>query len=61
MTHRAPFAIEVRDAYLRSGSTGEPVTLTVRSPVTGRYHPMSCTGPGTTHCTGGDDAVVVLY
>lgn len=54
------FAVAVRDAYLAEKPTGD-VSLEVRSPVTKKSYTMSCSGQEITRCTGGNDAVVVLY
>lgn len=54
------FALAVRDAYVAGGSNG-PATLRVTSPVTNKAYTMSCSGEAVTRCTGGNNAVVVLY
>lgn len=54
------FAVAVREAYLAEKPEGD-VTLEVRSPVTEESYGMSCSGQAVTRCTGGNDAVVVLY
>lgn len=54
------FAVAVREAYLAEKPTGD-VDLEVRSPVTKKSYSMSCSGQSVTRCTGGNDAVVVLY
>lgn len=54
------FAIAVRDAYIAAGPDGA-ASLEVRSPVTSRSYSMSCSGDSVTRCTGGNNAVVVLY
>ena len=54
------FAVAVREAYLAESSSGS-VSLEVRSPVTKKDYTMSCSGQVVTRCTGGNDAVVVLY
>lgn len=54
------FAVAVRDAYLAERPTGN-VQLEVRSPVTEESYTMSCSGDSVTRCTGGNNAVVVLY
>lgn len=55
------FAGAVRDAYLQEKPKGGKASLEVRSPVTKKSYSMSCTGAAVTRCTGGNDAVVVLY
>ena len=56
------FAVAVRDAYVaKDADTKKKVTLRVTSPVTDKAYTMSCTGEGVTRCTGGTNAVVVLY
>lgn len=54
------FAVAVRDAYVAGGSNGS-ATLRVTSPVTNKAYTMSCSGEAVTRCTGGNNAVVVLY
>lgn len=54
------FAVAVRDAYVAEKPKGK-VSLEVRSPVTNKSYTMSCSGQSVTRCTGGNDAVVVLY
>lgn len=55
------FAGAVRDAYLAEDPTSGSTKLEVRSPVTKKNYTMTCTGSTVTRCTGGNDAVVVLY
>lgn len=54
------FALAVRDAYVAGGSSGS-ANLRVTSPVTNKAYTMSCSGEAVTRCTGGNNAVVVLY
>lgn len=54
------FAVAVRDAYIAAGPKGD-TRLEVRSPVTNTSYTMSCSGQAVTRCTGGNNAVVVLY
>lgn len=54
------FAVAVREAYIAADPDGD-VSLEVRSPVTNRSYSMSCSGESVTRCTGGNNAVVVLY
>lgn len=54
------FAVAVRDAYVAQNTEGA-ASLEVRSPVTDESYSMSCSGQGVTRCTGGNNAVVVLY
>lgn len=55
------FATAVRDAYLAADPKNGKATLRVTSPVTDKAYTMTCSGEGVTRCTGGNDAVVVLY
>jgi hypothetical protein len=55
------FAINVRHAYLSSGSNRTAVILEVYSPMTGLRYMMSCTGDQPVVCSGGNQAVVYLY
>ncbi|WP_433955410.1 hypothetical protein [Janibacter indicus] len=55
------FATAVRDAYLAADPENGKATLRVTSPVTDKAYTMTCSGEGVTRCTGGNDAVVVLY
>lgn len=54
------FALAVRDAYVAGNSNGA-ASLRVTSPVTSKAYTMSCSGDSVTRCTGGNNAVVVLY
>ncbi|WP_338749460.1 hypothetical protein [Janibacter alittae] len=54
------FAVAVRDAYVAGDSNGA-ANLRVTSPVTNKAYTMSCSGAAVTTCTGGNNAVVVLY
>jgi hypothetical protein len=56
-----PFAVNVRDAYVRSGASGEAVYIDVYSPTTKTKYTMQCRGDQPVTCTGGNDAVVYLY
>lgn len=56
-----PFAESVRQAYLASGAKGQPVKVNAFSPVTSKAYDMACTGAWPTTCTGGNNAVVLLY
>jgi hypothetical protein len=53
-----PFAVNVEQAWLTSGSTG---TFSVYSPVTGLSYVMNCSGYGPVVCTGGNNALVEFY
>lgn len=55
------FASAVRDAYLAQDPQGGSASLEVRSPVTKKSYTMTCSGEAVTRCTGGNNAVVVLY
>ncbi|MGE9808336.1 hypothetical protein [Janibacter sp. G1551] len=57
------FALRVRDAYADSAAakTGGQVSVRAQSPVTGKTYTMSCSGDDVTTCTGGNDAVVLIY
>lgn len=55
------FATAVRDAYLAAAPDGGIATVRVTSPVTDKAYTMRCTGADVTRCTGGNDAVVVIY
>lgn len=55
------FATAVRDAYLADAPDGGKATVRVTSPVTDKAYTMRCTGAAVTRCTGGNDAVVVIY
>ncbi|WP_346007980.1 hypothetical protein [Janibacter terrae] len=55
------FAAVVRDAYLAEAPEDGRATLEVRSPVTDKTYTMTCSGAAVTRCTGGDNAVVILY
>ncbi|UUZ44873.1 hypothetical protein LP422_00155 [Janibacter limosus] len=55
------FASAVRDAYVAAKPKGGSASLEVRSPVTDKSYTMTCTGAAVTRCTGGNNAVVVLY
>lgn len=55
------FAGAVRDAYVAEKPKGGSARLEVRSPVTDKNYTMTCTGAAVTRCTGGNNAVVVLY
>lgn len=55
------FAGAVRDAYLGAEPKDGKASLEVRSPVTKQSYTMTCTGEAVTRCTGGNDAVVILY
>ena len=55
------FSVAVRDAYVaKTGGEGK-ARLRVTSPVTNRAYTMRCSGDDVTRCTGGNNAVVVLY
>ncbi|NMO03973.1 hypothetical protein HH308_22415 [Gordonia sp. TBRC 11910] len=57
-----PFATAVRTAYLNSGAKGQSRQVSVVSPVTGQSYLMSCSPQGSAVvCTGGNNAVVVIY
>ncbi|NMO03974.1 protein kinase [Gordonia sp. TBRC 11910] len=57
-----PFAAAVRSAYLSSGVKGEARQVTAYSPVTGMSYVMACNPQGgVVVCTGGNNAVVVIY
>lgn len=55
------FAVAVRDAYVADTGGSGNTTLRVTSPVTGKAYTMRCSGKDVTRCTGGNNAVVVLY
>lgn len=55
------FARAVRVEYLRAGLSGTPGEVTADSPVTGRSYVMHCEGRQPVRCTGGTNAVVLLY
>ncbi|MEE3849943.1 serine/threonine-protein kinase [Gordonia sp. LSe1-13] len=57
-----PFAVEVRNEYLRTGPQGAPRVVVAYSPVTGTAYQMSCLPEGgLVTCRGGNNAVVYVY
>ncbi|GAA3725736.1 serine/threonine-protein kinase [Gordonia hankookensis] len=57
-----PFAVAVRDEYLRTGPKGYARDIVAYSPVTGTAYQMSCAPEGAVvACRGGNDAVVYVY
>ncbi len=56
------FALNVRDAWVASGSDGSsPTKLQVNSPVTKKNYTMTCSGDPLVTCRGGNGALVYLY
>jgi serine/threonine-protein kinase len=56
-----PFALNVRDAYVRSRANGAAVSISVFSPVARKGYAMRCSGEQPVTCSGGNNAVVYLY
>ncbi|MFW0784536.1 serine/threonine-protein kinase [Gordonia sp. CPCC 206044] len=57
-----PFAVAVRDEYLRSGPSGVSRVIVAYSPTTGTAYTMTCVPEGgAVACRGGNNAVVYVY
>lgn len=57
-----PFAVAVRDEYLRTGPKGAMRVIVAFSPVTATSYPMTCVPEnGIIACRGGNDALVYIY
>lgn len=56
-----PFAEAVRDAYAASGAAGSDTSVVAYSPAKQRSYTMDCSGQEPVRCTGGTDAVVLIY
>ena len=55
------FAESVGYAYLAQPLRGYTVVVDAYSPVTGQIYAMTCTGYNPVVCTGGTNAVVLIY
>ncbi|XAS77365.1 serine/threonine-protein kinase [Dermatophilaceae bacterium Sec6.4] len=56
-----PFAQAVRDAYAASGAAGSDTSVMAYSPAKQRNYTMYCSGQEPVRCTGGTNAVVLIY
>ena len=56
-----PFAINVREAYLKAGLNGAPGQIVAFSPTTGLTYTMDCAGAQPVLCRGGVAGRVVIY
>lgn len=59
-----PFALAVRDEYLRTGPAGRSTTIVAYSPITEQSYRMACAplaGSAVVACRGGNDALVYIY
>lgn len=55
------FASSVWGEYIGAGGSGQAMTVTAYSPVTGTTYTMTCSGGAVITCTGGNNAVVHIY
>jgi hypothetical protein len=55
-----PFAENVANVYESANDSGN-VTVTATSPASGETYTMQCSGQSPVSCTGGNNALVVLY
>lgn len=55
------FAVAVREAYVPAAAPGAPVSIQAASPRTGKTYAMTCTGSQPVQCTGGNNALVIIF